>query len=92
MAPFMVIGTKIRRFLHLPGLHITVKHENDCVSCGKCNKICPMGIPVSEMVREGRVKSMECIQCGACIDGCPKKVLSYGMIERENGNGNRKKD
>ena len=92
MAPFMVIGTKIRRLLHLPGLHITVKHENDCVSCGKCSKICPMGIPVSKMIREGQVKSMECIQCGACIDGCPKKVLSYGMVGREKDNGNRKKD
>jgi len=92
MAPFMVIGTKMRRFLHLPGLHIKVKHENACVSCGKCNKVCPMGIKVSEVVSEGQVKSMECILCGACIDGCPKKVLSYGMIEREKGNGNRKKD
>lgn len=51
-----------------------------------------MGIQVSEMVSEGQVKSMECIQCGIYIDGCPKKVLSYGMIERGKGNGNRKKD
>lgn len=92
MAPFMVIGTKIRRFLHLPGLHIMVKHENACVSCGKCNKVCPMGIKVSGMISEGQVKSMECIQCGACIDDCPKKVLSYGIIEKGEGNGNRKKD
>lgn len=47
---------------------------------------------MSEMVREGQVKSMECIQCGACIDGCPKKVLFYGMAGKEKGNGNRKKD
>lgn len=92
MAPFMAIGTKIRGFLHLPGLHITVKHENHCVSCGKCNKICPMGIQVSKMISEGQVKSMECIQCGACIDGCPQKVLSYGTIEGRKGNGDRKKD
>jgi len=39
-----------------------------------------------------QVRSLECILCGACIDGCSKKVLSYGMIEREKGNGNRKKD
>ena len=82
----------MRRFLHLPGLHIMVNHENDGVSCGKCNKVCPMGIQVSEMISEGQVKSMECIQCGACIDGCPKKVLSYGMIEKGENNGNRKKD
>lgn len=88
----MVIGTKIRRFLYLPGLHITVKHENACISCGICNKICPMEIQVSKMISEGQVKRMECIQCGACIDACPKKVLSYEMIGKEKGDGNRKKD
>ena len=51
-----------------------------------------MGIKVSEMIGKGEIKSMECIQCGACIDGCPKKVLSYGMTERKNDNGNRKED
>jgi len=83
MAPFMVIGIKIRRFLHLPGLHITVKHENTCVSCGKCNKICPMGICVSEMVSEGQVKSVECIQCGACVDSCPKKCIILWSDRKE---------
>ena len=92
IAPFMVIGTRIRRFLHLPGLHITVKKENDCVSCGTCNKICPMGIHVSDMIHEGQVNRLECIQCGACIDSCPKNVLSYGMTGRKEGYGNRKKD
>ena len=92
MAPFMVLGTKIRKFLHLPGLHITVKHPNACISCGKCNQKCPMGIKVSEMINKGQIKSMECIQCGVCIDGCPKKVLSYGVIERKNDDGNRKED
>lgn len=83
MAPFMVLGTKIRRILHLPGLHIKAEHENNCVSCGKCSRECPMGIDVVSAVKEGRVRSSECIQCGACVDGCPKKVLSYGMIERK---------
>lgn len=92
MAPFMVLGTKIRRGLHLPGLHIKVKHPNECISCGKCNKECPMGINVSEAVYKGKIKSAECIQCGVCIDSCPKKVLSYGMSEGKNKNGNRKED
>ena len=47
MAPFMVLGTKVRRILHLPGLHIEVKDREACISCGKCNKECPMGIEVS---------------------------------------------
>lgn len=78
MAPFMVLGTKLRRVLHLPGLHIKVKNRDSCIACGKCDRECPMGIQVSEFVAEGQVRSMECIQCGACVDGCPKKVLAYG--------------
>ena len=83
MAPFMVLGTKIRRFLHLPGLHIKAKHKKDCISCGKCSRECPMGIKVSELVSEGKIKNAECIQCGVCIDSCPKKILSYGILNGE---------
>ena len=87
MAPFMVLGTKVRRILHLPGLHIKVKDREACISCGKCNKECPMGIKVSEKMEEGQIKSMECILCGACVDGCPRKVLSYGMMEGRKKHG-----
>lgn len=92
MAPFMVLGTNLRRILHLPGLHIKVKDKNNCISCGKCNKECPMGLNVSEMIKEGHIKNPECIQCGACVDGCSRNVLAYGIVERQDeNNGNRKK-
>ncbi len=81
MAPFMIFGTKLRKLLHLPGLHIKIKNEDACVSCGKCSQNCPMGINVSEQIAKGGINSAECIQCGACIDTCPRKVLSYGMKE-----------
>ena len=81
MAPFMVLGTKLRRLLHLPGIHIKSKEKDKCISCGKCNKVCPMGINVVNEIRKNVVNNLECIQCGACIDNCPKNVLSYGMIE-----------
>ncbi len=79
MAPFMVIGGSIGRFLHLPQLHIEANQE-DCVSCGRCSKVCPMGLDVRAMVRDGTNASCtECIHCGECVDECPKKVLSYRM-------------
>lgn len=91
MAPFMVLGTKLRRALRLPGLHIRVKNKKECISCGKCSKECPMGIEVSRLIEEGIIQSTECIQCGACVDGCPKNVLGYGMNERKGKrNGSRK--
>ena len=82
MAPFMVIGSTIGRWLHLPQLHIEAD-KTGCISCGKCNRACPMGLDVKKMVAEGvNGKCAECIQCGACVDECPKKVLKYKLIWR----------
>lgn len=78
MAPFMVIGTKIRHLLHLPGIHI-VSEKEKCISCKKCNQKCPMQLNVVELVKDNRDFGAECIQCGACVDNCPKKALSYGF-------------
>ena len=77
MAPFMVIGSSIGRFLHLPQLHIEAE-KDDCIACGRCSKVCPMGLDVKKMTANGlNSRCTECIQCGACVDECPKKVLKY---------------
>lgn len=76
MAPFMVIGTKIRNLLHLPGIHVASEKEK-CISCKKCNQECPMGLNVVELVKNDSDFGTECIQCGACVDNCPKKALLY---------------
>ena len=82
MAPFMVIGSTVGRWLHLPQLHIEADTEQ-CIACGKCNKVCPMGLDVKQMVAEGvNANCTECIQCGACVDECPKKALKYRMVWR----------
>lgn len=93
MAPFMILGTKLRRFFYLPGLHIKVNEKNKCVSCGRCSKICPMGIDVMDKMKYKRINHPECIQCGECVDHCPKNVLAYGMAgRREAFDGKRKED
>ena len=79
MAPFMVIGTKIRKMLHLPGLHISAE-KNKCIPCKKCNNVCQMGLNVVELVNKKSDFGNECIQCGACVDNCPKKALSYKIF------------
>lgn len=77
MAPFMVIGSTIGRFLHFPQLHIEMDNSR-CISCKRCNKVCPMGMDVASMVHEGKhANCTECIQCGACVDECPNKAVRY---------------
>lgn len=79
MAPFMVIGEKIGQALHILQLHIEVKNKQ-CISCRQCNKACPMGLDVEQMVKkQENCVNTECIQCGACVDGCLRKVLGYAL-------------
>ena len=78
MAPFMVIGTKIRHALRLPGLHIAADSEK-CSSCASCNKACPMNVDIAAEAKRGKCTSAECIQCGECVDACPNKTLKYSM-------------
>lgn len=77
MAPFMIIGTKLKDALHLPSLRLKAEKDK-CVSCKSCTKNCPMSLPVDEMAAKGNMKNTECILCGACIDTCPNKVIRYG--------------
>ncbi|MCH3918807.1 MAG: 4Fe-4S binding protein [Spirochaetia bacterium] len=85
MAPFMVLGTKLRNLLHLPGLHVAVRSQS-CIGCEKCTRSCPMGLDVAQMVKDGKFADSECIQCGACVDVCPRDVLCYTMKGKKEGN------
>ncbi|HWP21109.1 MAG TPA: 4Fe-4S binding protein [Candidatus Cryosericum sp.] len=48
--------------------------ETKCVSCGKCKKVCPMGVDMTNNARS-RTNATECILCNACLDACPKGAL-----------------
>ena len=74
MSPFMIIGDRIRYLLKLPGFYLLDKQEN-CISCGKCTKACPMDIDVQEMVLKGNMQNNECILCLECVDTCPKDAI-----------------
>jgi NAD-dependent dihydropyrimidine dehydrogenase PreA subunit len=45
-------------------------NEDACISCGKCNRACPMNVEVMN-AKNGRVTSLECINCNECVAACP---------------------
>ena len=53
---------------------------DNCISCGKCEKVCPLGNIVME---EGRPKWQgNCTHCMACICSCPTEAIEYGKTSR----------
>lgn len=48
-----------------------IKREaSTCISCSKCDKVCPMNVNVSSA---DAVNSPECIACMECVTACPTK-------------------
>jgi ferredoxin-type protein NapH len=82
MAPFMVIGTKIRNFFGWPALHLRADKES-CVDCKLCDKRCPMSLDVSSMVREENMENSECVLCGSCVDACSKGSIRFAFWPRK---------
>jgi ferredoxin-type protein NapH len=76
MAPFMIIGSKIREKAGWPALRLAADGEK-CIQCGRCVKNCPMSLDTMGMASAEATEHTDCILCGECIDVCPKGVLSY---------------
>lgn len=78
MAPFMILGRKLRNLVNLPSLRLRV-NANACTDCKLCNLHCPMSLDVNRMVQLGSMENSECILCGNCVDHCAKKVIRYSF-------------
>ena len=48
--------------------------QEKCVQCGKCKRVCPMDVDVTDNARS-RKNGTECILCMECVKSCPRKAL-----------------
>lgn len=76
MAPFMIIGRKMRNLGRWPSLRL-VARQSTCTNCGTCTRNCSMSLDVNAMVQQEAMEHAECILCGSCVDGCPSKSIRY---------------
>lgn len=62
--------------------------EDQCISCGRCSKVCAMHLQPVLMIREmksgnfdkaKRFGLMDCIECGCCAYSCPAHI---GIVQR----------
>jgi len=72
IAPFIIIGTRIRDCTRLPGLRLKATQERR----GACARGCPMSLNAqNEMVARNDMANRECILCGTCADGCSANAI-----------------
>lgn len=58
-------------------------HVAECVHCGMCAKVCPMGNVRLET--EGPEWGKDCTGCLACYHSCPVHAINYGRFTRRKG-------
>lgn len=48
--------------------------SDECISCGKCSKVCPVGAPTFDGVKYS-IDADECLGCGTCSEACPQGAI-----------------
>jgi polyferredoxin len=76
MAPFMILGRKVRNLVRWPALRLKA-NEEACIDCNRCTRECPMSLDVSAMVHADTMENSGCVLCGSCVDVCPEDVIHY---------------
>ena len=47
----------------------------DCISCGKCSRVCPV-LAISMKDKKPVIDESICLGCGVCARNCPKKTIT----------------
>lgn len=50
------------------------RNPNKCVKCGRCEKVCPMKVPITRLEK---ICTNNCVACYQCVHACPKKDALY---------------
>ena len=75
MAPFMILGRKVRNLFGWPALRLKAEPEA-CSSCKTCTTHCPMSLPVTEMVKPGRWNTPNVFCAEPVLTGAAKKPFA----------------
>ena len=78
MAPFMILGRKLRNLLPWPALRLQAAPDK-CRNCLSCTAGCPMSLDVHTMVVTSHMENAECILCGTCVDNCGQKAIRFSF-------------
>lgn len=54
--------------------------QGDCVACGCCVKVCPVGAISVHRGLFAQVDSAKCVGCGKCSRECPASVITIQEV------------
>lgn len=66
----------------MPKRHAVV-NQKECVACGSCQKVCPMGAIRVHKGLYALVEDNKCIGCGRCAKECPASVITLEARHEE---------
>ena len=55
--------------------------RQDCVACGCCAKVCPLGAVAVYQGIYAQVDAGRCVGCGKCAAACPAEIIT--LVPRE---------
>lgn len=58
--------------------------SGECVACGKCRSICPVG-NITYSAEDRPMWGKNCLSCCACYHVCPRQAISYGNFTKGKG-------
>ncbi len=70
------------------------KPDNDCIRCGRCSQVCPMGLMPTNIMRSVKARDIDglkdsnviaCMQCGTCAYACPagRPLVQYLVLAKD---------
>lgn len=88
--PILKQNNAILAFEKNPAL---IKKERDCIRCGRCEQVCPMGLMPTLIERFAKIKDADrlnkigvnvCMECGSCAYTCPagKPLVQYMRLAK----------
>ncbi len=54
--------------------HLRIDAER-CIECRRCEKVCPMTLPIVSHKAKGVVDEPDCVRCSECVAVCPGQAL-----------------
>ncbi|MBC9784077.1 4Fe-4S binding protein [Heliobacterium chlorum] len=70
------MGAMAAGVTHLSGYRNALTVSHSCVSCKRCETVCPFQIGITEYRNEAVIADPDCLHCHSCMKTCKKNAIS----------------